>query len=116
MIRAERHVLGGGASRKVVESSMKHERMVWVPKTLASIVFVFLLTFTCGTRAQQPGRSVAAVPSSPAWNDNSLITVQKNGGDSKRLGDVKIEFYGYDAFKITSPAGSTVLTNPWRNE
>jgi L-ascorbate metabolism protein UlaG (beta-lactamase superfamily) len=58
---------------------------------------------------------VAPSPSS-AWNDNDLITVQKTGGDPARPGDVKIEFYGHDAFKITSPAGLTVLTDPWRND
>jgi L-ascorbate metabolism protein UlaG (beta-lactamase superfamily) len=85
------------------------------PKTLAPIGLFVLLTFTCGTRAQQCGTSVPPSPS-PTWNDNSLITIQKNGGDPKRLGDVKIEFYGHDAFKITSPVGSTVLTDPWRND
>jgi L-ascorbate metabolism protein UlaG (beta-lactamase superfamily) len=59
--------------------------------------------------AQSPGAA-------PAWNDNSLVAVQKNGGDPARGGDVKIEFYGHDAFKITSPAGLTVLTDPWRND
>ena len=29
---------------------------------------------------------------------------------------MKIEFYGNDAFKITSPLGLTVLTDPWRND
>src|SRR6202051_3538541 len=82
-------------------------------KTLATIVFFVVLTLTCGTHAQQSARSVA--PSS-AWNDNSLITVQKNGGDPTRSGDVKIEFYGHDAFKITSPTGCTLLTDPWRND
>ena len=82
-------------------------------KTLAAIVSFVLLALTCGALAQQSGRSAA---SSPAWNDNSLITVQKNGGDPTRSGDVKIEFYGHDAFKITSPAGLTVLTDPWRND
>jgi L-ascorbate metabolism protein UlaG (beta-lactamase superfamily) len=85
------------------------------PRTLAPIVLFVLLTFTCGARAQQSGRSVAPPPS-PAWNDNSLITIQKTGGDPARPGDVKIEFYGHDAFKITSPAGLTVLTDPWRND
>jgi L-ascorbate metabolism protein UlaG (beta-lactamase superfamily) len=85
------------------------------PRTLAPIVLFVLLTFTCGARAQQSGRSVAPSPS-PAWNDNSLITIQKTGGDPARPGDVKIEFYGHDAFKITSPAGLTVLTDPWRND
>ena len=78
--------------------------------TLASIV---VLTFTCGARAQQAGK--AATPPS-AWNDNSLIAVQKRGGDPARAGDVKIQFYGHEAFKITSPAGLTVLTDPWRND
>jgi L-ascorbate metabolism protein UlaG (beta-lactamase superfamily) len=66
-----------------------------------------------GARAQQSPRS--ADPSL-AWNNNSLITVQRNGGDPNRSGDVKIEFYGHDAFKITSPTGLTVLTDPWRND
>ena len=68
---------------------------------------------TFGARAQQSNTRAAP---SPAWNDNSLITVQKNGGDPTRAGDVEIEFYGHDAFKITSPAGLTVLADPWRND
>jgi len=84
-------------------------------KTLAPIVLFVLLTFTRDVRAQQSGRSVTPSPSA-AWNDNSLIAVQKTGGDPTRLGDVKIEFYGHDAFKITSPVGLTVLTDPWRND
>jgi L-ascorbate metabolism protein UlaG (beta-lactamase superfamily) len=82
-------------------------------KTLAPIVLFVLFTLACDARAQQSGKSVAP---SPAWNDNSLITVQKTGGDPTRPGDVKIEFYGHDAFKITSPVGLTVLTDPWRND
>jgi hypothetical protein len=85
------------------------------PKTLAPIVLFVLLTFACGARAQQSGRSMASSPS-PAWNDDSLITIQKTGGEPARPGDVKIEFYGHDAFKITSPVGLTVLTDPWRND
>ena len=53
---------------------------------------------------------------SPVWNDNSLIAIQKAGGDPTRPGKVKIDFYGHDAFRITSPAGLTVLTDPWRND
>jgi len=82
-------------------------------KALPPIVLFVLFIFTCGARAQQSGKSA---DSSPAWNDNSLITVQKTGGDSTRAGDVKIEFYGHDAFKITSPSGLTILTDPWRND
>jgi L-ascorbate metabolism protein UlaG (beta-lactamase superfamily) len=81
-------------------------------KTLAPMALCVLMTLTCGTHAQQSGKSVSPAP----WNDNSLITVQKTGGDPVRSGDVKIEFYGHDAFKITSPAGLTVLTDPWRND
>jgi L-ascorbate metabolism protein UlaG (beta-lactamase superfamily) len=39
-----------------------------------------------------------------------------NLGDPDRSGDVKIQFYGHDAFKITSPAGLTILTDPWAND
>ena len=56
------------------------------------------------------------VPAARPWNDNGLIDIQKKGGDPLRPGDVKLEFYGHDAFKITSPAGLTILTDPWRND
>ncbi|MGB9431384.1 MAG: MBL fold metallo-hydrolase [Candidatus Acidiferrum sp.] len=82
-------------------------------KKLAPIVLFVLITLTGDARAQQTRKSMAP---SPAWNDNSLIAVQKMGGDPTRPGDVKIEFYGHDAFKITSPVGLTVLTDPWRND
>jgi L-ascorbate metabolism protein UlaG (beta-lactamase superfamily) len=81
-------------------------------KTLAPIVLIVLSIFAWRARAQQSERSEAP----PAWNDNSLITVHKTGGAAARPGDVKIEFYGHDAFKITSPVGLTVLTDPWRND
>src|SRR6266481_5443653 len=82
-------------------------------KMFAPIVLFVLPALTIGARAQPSETSAAP---SPAWNDNPLIKVQKDGGDATRSGDVKIEFYGHDAFKITSPAGLTVLTDPWRND
>jgi L-ascorbate metabolism protein UlaG (beta-lactamase superfamily) len=71
------------------------------------------LIWNIGARAQSSAKSA---DTSPAWNDNSLITVQKSGGNPARSGGVRIEFYGQDAFKITSPDGLTVLTDPWRND
>jgi hypothetical protein len=82
-------------------------------KTLTAIVSFVLLTLSDGARAQQSKR---AAGTSAAWNDNSLITVQNKGGNPTRPGKVKIEFHGHDAFKITSPAGLTVLTDPRRND
>jgi hypothetical protein len=82
-------------------------------KTFAPAVLFVLLALTFDARAQQS--DTLAAPS-PAWNDNSLISVQKDGGDPTRSGNVKIEYYGHDAFKITSPRGLTVLTDPWRND
>jgi L-ascorbate metabolism protein UlaG (beta-lactamase superfamily) len=81
-------------------------------KTLAAIVLFAFLALYYGARAQQSERSV----DTPAWNDNALITVQKRGGTPSGAGSVKIEFYGHDAFKVISPAGLTVLTDPWRND
>jgi L-ascorbate metabolism protein UlaG (beta-lactamase superfamily) len=49
-------------------------------------------------------------------NNNSLIALQKKGGDPGRAGNIKAEFYGHEAFKITSPEGLTVLFDPWRND
>ena len=99
----------GAGGRVILEAQEVGMRL----KTFVPIIFFALLVLTCGARAQQSERSAAP---SPAWNEHFLITVQKNGGDPARSGDVKIEFYGHDAFKITSPAGLTVLTDPWRND
>jgi L-ascorbate metabolism protein UlaG (beta-lactamase superfamily) len=82
-------------------------------KTLVPIVLLVLWTLTCDADGQESGKSGTPFPE---WNDNSLITIQKIGGDPARPGNVKIEFYGHDAFKITSPVGLTVLTDPWRND
>jgi len=83
---------------------------MWI-KALPSIALLGVLALIFGAHAQQSGTFTAS-----PWNDNSLIAVQKRGGDPTRPGDVTIEFYGHDAFKITSPAGLTVLTDPWRND
>jgi L-ascorbate metabolism protein UlaG (beta-lactamase superfamily) len=96
----------------VVESATaRKDHMRFI--TSALIVTFVLLALTFGTRAQQ---SQTSPTPSAAWDNNPLITVQKEGGDPARKGDVKIEFYGHDAFKITSPKGLTVLTDPWRND
>ncbi len=77
-------------------------------KAFASVAVLSIL-MTAEVGAQKSANSVA-------WNNNSLITVQQHDGDPTRRGDVNIEFYGHDAFKITSPAGLTVLADPWRND
>lgn len=77
-----------------------------------SLVSLFIIS-TCCAYAQH---SEPSTGHPPAWNDNSLIEIQEKGGDPVRPGEVKIEFYGHDAFKITSPAGLSILTDPWRND
>lgn len=49
-------------------------------------------------------------------NNNNVIRMQTEGGNSKHAGDVKIEFYGHMAFKITSPQGLSIMVDPWRND
>ena len=49
-------------------------------------------------------------------NDNNLIALQAKGGNPETAGPVKIEFFGHMAFKFTSPEGTTVLVDPWRND
>ena len=56
-----------------------------------------------------------------AWtqvkNNNEIIERQKVGTlDPKSAGEVTIDFYGHAAFKMTSPAGLTMLFDPWRND
>ena len=83
-----------------------------VHKTLASIGLCISIASAWAV-AQQSEVSTARLP---VWNNNSLFDLQKKGGDPTRPGDVKIEFYGHDAFKVTSPSGLTILTDPWRND
>ena len=92
---------------------MRLSAMRFVYQTVASISLCLSMGLTGSANAQQSEPSAARLP---VWNDNSLIKIQKNGGDSTRSGNVRLEFYGHDAFKITSPAGLTILTDPWRNE
>lgn len=77
--------------------------------TLLSLV---LLISVNSVFAQEADTSAALT----GWNDNSLIKVQKKGGDPTHRSDVKLEYYGHDAFKITSPTGLTILVDPWRND
>lgn len=77
------------------------------------VAAIALLASAFHVPAQEPKANAGALP---AWNDNSLIEMQKHGGNSVRAGEVKVEFYGHDALKITSPSGLTVLTDPWRND
>ena len=95
-----------------VQSFMSLRAITCAFKTITSVV-LFMLAAALSSNAQT---AEAAASASHAWNDNSLIDIQGKGGDPARPGDVKIEFYGHDAFKITSPAGLTVLTDPWRND
>jgi L-ascorbate metabolism protein UlaG (beta-lactamase superfamily) len=48
-------------------------------------------------------------------NHNNVIELQRRGLLDDRPGNVKFEFYGGSAFRMTSPAGVTLLIDPWRN-
>jgi L-ascorbate metabolism protein UlaG (beta-lactamase superfamily) len=49
-------------------------------------------------------------------NNNRLVMLQAKGGNPETAGPVKIQFFGHMAFKFTSPEGTTVLVDPWRND
>jgi len=49
-------------------------------------------------------------------NNNQVIELQSNHANPTAMGNVKFEFYGWEAFKITSPQGVTILFDPWRND
>ena len=87
-----------------------------VPSICASSLLISLFLSFLSTASACGQQSKPSAVGLPAWNDNSLIEIQKDGGNPSRAGDVKLEFYGHDAFKITSPAGLVILTDPWRND
>ncbi len=67
---------------------------------------------------------VAAMPAkaqSSSWkfeeNNNNVIKAQRDGGvGPSSEAKVKIEFFGHMAFRITSPRGTVVVVDPWRND
>lgn len=61
-----------------------------------------------------------AVAQSKSWtfpeNNNNVIKAQRDGGVTADTGGVTIDFFGHMAFRITSPRGTTILIDPWRND
>ena len=54
-----------------------------------------------------------------AWkrssNHNRMIELQSGPAIEPKSGPVKLEYYGSSSFCVTSPAGISVLIDPWRN-
>ncbi|MEL6374671.1 MAG: MBL fold metallo-hydrolase [Pseudomonadota bacterium] len=48
-------------------------------------------------------------------NHNRMIELQARGGDPDAAGPVKLAHFASSAFRITSPAGLTLMLDPWRN-
>ena len=73
------------------------------------ILFVFLA-----------GIALPALGESDAWrqssNNNRIIQNQKADLDTASEEPLRIDFYGHAAFRLTSPAGLSILFDPWRND
>ena len=54
-----------------------------------------------------------------AWrrstNHNRMIELQANPVNPTQAGPVELAYYGASCFQVTSPAGLTVMIDPWRN-
>ena len=57
-------------------------------------------------------------PGSEAWQqpENNTHVLALQGGTAAAAGPVTLDYYGHSAFKITTPAGLTLLFDPWRND
>lgn len=49
-------------------------------------------------------------------NNNNVIKAQREGGVRESTGRVDIDFFGHMAFRVTSPRGTTMIIDPWRND
>jgi L-ascorbate metabolism protein UlaG (beta-lactamase superfamily) len=60
----------------------------------------------------------APVSGSVAWKQpgNNRHILELSNGVLARKGPLSIEYFGHCAFKVTSPAGLTMLFDPWRND
>lgn len=95
-----------------VELFMMLRAIACVLRIVPSIAFsISAFVFSANGQNTEQAAGIA-----PARNDNSLIEIQARGGNPARPGNVRIEFYGHNAFKITTPAGLTILADPWRND
>ncbi len=88
-------------------------------KQMSTITRRIVPTVVVGLLCLGPG--MAGVKAGPtAWmqmikNNNHIIEAQSAGaGDPAAAGEVTIDFYGHAAFKMTSPAGMTLLFDPCR--
>ena len=65
------------------------------------------------------GTNKTASAQSAAWmqpgNNNHVLDLQRSAG-AAGTGEVIIDYFGHCAFRITSPAGLTVMFDPWRND
>ncbi len=80
----------------------------------------FLKAGAIGTAAGVVGLNTRpAEAQSVAWkqagNNNHVIDIQESETTTS-TGEVKLEYFGHCAFKVTSPAGVTILFDPWRND
>ena len=54
-----------------------------------------------------------------AWkqkeNNNRMIALQRRGLAVNEAGSVELAYFGGSAFRLTSPAGLTIMIDPWRN-
>ena len=61
-----------------------------------------------------------ALAQSASWknkeNNDSIIAAQRDGGVTADSDKVTIDFFGHMAFRYTSPRGTTMIVDPWRND
>ncbi|MGI9451818.1 MAG: MBL fold metallo-hydrolase [Geminicoccaceae bacterium] len=81
-----------------------------------------LLGAAAGAGALAAGLSVGARTASSqsaAWmqpgNNNHVLDLQSSAGAAS-TGEVTIDYFGHCAFRITSPAGLSLMFDPWRND
>lgn len=81
-----------------------------------------LLTAAAGAGAVAAGLTASAKPAlaqSAAWmqpgNNNHVLDLQA-AASSTSTDEITIDYYGHCALKITSPAGLSILFDPWRND
>src|SRR4051795_11677022 len=58
---------------------------------------------------------MASIAHHQTSNNDRMIAAQVLGGVRKSTADVKIDFFGNMAVKLTSPQGLEIFVDPWRN-
>jgi len=102
------------------KTTVSHQKIRSTARSVARRTQTLAIGYLLGAALGLGVASSDGYAQSKSWtfteNNNNVIAAQRDGGVTAGSGDVKIDFFGHMAFRITSPRGATMMIDPWRND